>query len=119
VLARPGVEHRDETARLVPRRGVVLTVRDGERLRRRVDAPDELSGPLDAGERVGSVTILLGGKPVRRVALVTAGPVPGAGTLRVLLSALGVPLTLIIALGILLAAVLAMLRYRIRIRISR
>jgi D-alanyl-D-alanine carboxypeptidase (penicillin-binding protein 5/6) len=119
VLARAGVAHRDETARLVPRRGVVLTVRDGERLRRRVDAPDELSGPLDAGERVGSVTILLAGKPVRRVALVTARPVPGAGTLRVLLSALGVPLTLVIALAILLAAVLAMLRYRIRVRISR
>jgi D-alanyl-D-alanine carboxypeptidase (penicillin-binding protein 5/6) len=119
VLARTDVEHRDETARLVPRRGVVLTVRDGQQLRRRVDAPDELEGPLAAGERVGSVTVLVDGKRVRRVALVTAADVPGAGTLRVLLSVLGVPLTLLIALAILVAAVLAMLRLRIRIRIAR
>jgi hypothetical protein len=65
---------------------------------------------------VGTVTVLLDGEPVRRVALVTASEVPGAGTLRVILSELGVPLTLLIALGILVAAILAMLRVRIRIR---
>ena len=118
-LARAGVEHRDETERLVPRRGVVLTVRDGQHLRRRLDAPDELDGPLEAGERVGSVTVLVDGRPVRRVALVTATAVPGAGTLRVLLSDLGVPLTLLIGLAILVAAVLTVLRLRIRIRIAR
>jgi D-alanyl-D-alanine carboxypeptidase (penicillin-binding protein 5/6) len=118
-LARADVEYRDETARLVPRRGVVVTVRDGQRLRRRVNAPDELKGPLAAGERVGSVTVLVDGKRVRRVPLVTAADVPGAGTLRVLLSVLGVPLTLLIALAILAAAVLAMLRVRIRIRIAK
>jgi D-alanyl-D-alanine carboxypeptidase (penicillin-binding protein 5/6) len=119
VLARADVEHRDETAGLVPRRGVVVTVRDGQHLRRRVEAPDELEGPLAAGERVGSVTVLVDGKRVRRVALVTAADVPGAGTLRVLLSVLGVPLTLLIVLAILVAALLAMLRLRIRIRIAR
>jgi serine-type D-Ala-D-Ala carboxypeptidase (penicillin-binding protein 5/6) len=118
-LARADVEYRDETARLVPRRGVVVTVRDGQRLRRRVNAPDELKGPLAAGERVGSVTVLVDGKRARRVPLVTAADVPGAGTLRVLLSVLGVPLTLLIALAILAAAVLAMLRVRIRIRIAK
>jgi D-alanyl-D-alanine carboxypeptidase (penicillin-binding protein 5/6) len=118
-LARADVKYRDETARLVPRRGVVLTVRDGQHLRRRVNAPDELEGPLGRGERVGSVTVLVDGRPVRRVALVTATDVPEAGTLRVLLSVLGVPLTLLIVLAILAAAVLAMLRLRIRIRIAR
>lgn len=118
-LARADVEYRDETARLVPRRRVALTVRDGQRLRRRVNAPEELDGPLPAGERVGSVTVLLDGEPVRRVALVTASEVPGAGTLRVIFSELGVPLTLIIGLGILVAAILAMLRVRIRIRIAK
>jgi hypothetical protein len=54
------------------------------------------------------------------VALVTATDVPGAGTLRVLVSELGVPLTILIALAILLAAVLVILRLRIRmIRIAR
>jgi D-alanyl-D-alanine carboxypeptidase (penicillin-binding protein 5/6) len=118
-LARSDIEYRDETARLVPRRDVVLTMRDGQRLRRQVRAPDELDGPIAAGERVGSVTVLVDGEPVRRVALVTAAEVPGAGTLRVLLSVLGVPLTLLIALAILVAAILAILRFRFRIRIVK
>ena len=118
-LARADVEYRDETARIVSRRRVVLTVRAGQRLRRRVRAPDQLDGPLPAGKRVGSVTVLVDGRPVRRVALVTASEVPGAGTLRVLVSALGVPLTILIALAILVAAILAMLQVRIRIRIAR
>jgi hypothetical protein len=53
------------------------------------------------------------------VALVTAADVPGAGTLRVVLSELGVPLTLLIVLAILVAAVLTLLRLRIRIRIAK
>jgi D-alanyl-D-alanine carboxypeptidase (penicillin-binding protein 5/6) len=118
-LARSDIEYRDEDARLVPRRGVVLTLRDGQRLRRRVNAPDELEGPLAAGAAVGSVTVLVDGRPVRRVALVTAADVPGAGTLRVLVSVLGVPLTVLIALTILVAAILALRRVRIRIRIAR
>jgi hypothetical protein len=56
---------------------------------------------------------------VRRVALVTAAEVPEAGTLRVLLSVLGVPLTVLIGLAILGAAVLLILRLRIRIRIVK
>ena len=118
-LATADVQHRDETAGLVPTRGVVLMVRDGQRLRRRVNAPDELEGPLAAGERVGSVTVLVDGRPVRRVALVTAAEVPGAGPLRVLVSDLGVPLTVLIALLIVVAAILAILRVRIRIRVAR
>ena len=118
-LARSDIEYRDEQARLVPRRTVVLTVRDGQRLRRRVNAPDELEGPRGAGERVGSVTVLVDGRPVRRVALVTATDVPGAGPLRVLVSVLGIPLTVLIVLAILVAAVLTLLRLRIRIRIAK
>ena len=119
-LASADIKYRDEEkARLVPRRDVSLTIRDGMRLRRRVNAPEELEGPVAAGERVGSVTVLVDGRPVRRVALVTAEDVPGAGTFRVLLSVLGVPLTLLIAVGILVAAILAILRVRVRIRITR
>src|SRR5215216_6464275 len=66
---------------------------------------------------VGSVTVLVDGKPVRRVPLVTAGDVPGAGTLRVLTSVVGVPLTLFAGLAILLAAVLVALRIRLRLRL--
>ena len=119
MLAQADIKYRDSTARLVARRGAVLTIRDGVRLRRRVNAPDEVEGPLAAGARVGTVTVLLDGRPARRVALVTAEEVPEAGTLRVLLSWLGVPLTLILVLAILVAAVLAILKLSVRIRIVR
>jgi len=112
VVARSDVKYRDERAELVPRTPLVLTVRRGERVSRRVRAPEELEGPLDARERVGSVTVLLDGKPVRRVALVTAAKVPGAGPLRVLFSPLGVPLTVLFVFSVLGAAALILRRTR-------
>jgi D-alanyl-D-alanine carboxypeptidase (penicillin-binding protein 5/6) len=118
-FASPDVKYRDEPARLVARRNAVVTLRDGEHVARRVSAPDELEGPVAKGERAGSVTVLVDGRRVRRVALVTAEEVPGAGKLRILLSDLGVPLTVLILLALLVAAVLAMLRLRIRIRIAK
>jgi D-alanyl-D-alanine carboxypeptidase (penicillin-binding protein 5/6) len=118
-LARADIEYRDERAALVPRRSAVVLVRDGERIRRRVRAPDEVEGPLAAGERVGSVTVLIDGAPVRRIALVTADEVPGAGTLRILTSVVGVPLTLLAAVAILIAALVAVARIRARRRVVR
>jgi serine-type D-Ala-D-Ala carboxypeptidase (penicillin-binding protein 5/6) len=119
MLAQADIEYYDSSARLVPRRGAVLTIREGQRVRRRTNAPDEVEGPLTAGARVGTVTVLIDGRPVRRVALVTADDVPGAGTLRVLLSWLGVPLTILLVVAILVAAMLAFLRLGPRIRIVR
>jgi D-alanyl-D-alanine carboxypeptidase (penicillin-binding protein 5/6) len=119
MVAQADIEYHDGSARLVPRRGAVLTIRQGQRVRRRSNAPDELKGPLGAGARVGTVTVLLDGRPVRRVALVTAEEVPGAGTLRVLLSWLGIPLTLLLLVAILTAAVLVFMRLPFRIRIVR
>lgn len=119
VLAEPSIEYRDEHASLVPRRALSLTVRDGQTLRRRVRAPDEVEGPIPKGARVGAVTVLVDGKPERRVALVTAAAVPEPGTLRVLTSVLGVPLTLLLVLAILLLAGLAALRLRVRLRLVR
>jgi D-alanyl-D-alanine carboxypeptidase (penicillin-binding protein 5/6) len=118
-MARADVEHRDERAALVPARDAVLTLRDGERVRRRVSAPDQLEGPLPRGTRVGSVTVLVDGERVRRIPLLTASDVPEAGTLRVLVSVLGVPLTVLLVLAILLGAVLAALRLRVRVRLVR
>ena len=100
------IEYRDERALLKPAHGLNVTVRRGQRVRRSVDVPDELEGPLDAGARVGTVSVYRGGDLVRRVAVVTASDVPGAGFLRVFTSALGVPLTLLALLGIFLAAAL-------------
>jgi serine-type D-Ala-D-Ala carboxypeptidase (penicillin-binding protein 5/6) len=118
-LASADVKYRGEDAELVARRGALVTLRAGQRLRRRVDAPEEVEGPLPKGWRVGTVTLLVDGKPIRRVALVTAADVPGAGTLRVLFSVLGVPLTSLVVIAILVAALLAILRLRVRLRLVR
>jgi D-alanyl-D-alanine carboxypeptidase (penicillin-binding protein 5/6) len=118
-LARADVRYYDERIRLVPRRGAVLTLRAGERVRRRVRAPEELEGPLPAGQRAGVVTVLVEGQPVRRVSLVTTTDVPDAGTLRVLTSALGVPLTLLLGVAILVAAVMLLFRMSNRLRLVR
>jgi D-alanyl-D-alanine carboxypeptidase (penicillin-binding protein 5/6) len=111
-VAEVPVEYRDEGARLVPRTRVRLVLRRGERLVRRVRAPDELEGPMPKGARVGSVAVVRRGRVVRRVDLVTAAEVPGAGPIRVVTSRLGVPLTLLLALGILGAGSLLVLRAR-------
>jgi D-alanyl-D-alanine carboxypeptidase (penicillin-binding protein 5/6) len=118
-LARADIEYRDEQVRLVPQRGVVLRLRDGQQVRRIVKAPDQVSGPMAAGERVGSVTVLVDGERVRRVPLVTATDVPKAGTLRVIVSVLGVPLTVLAVLAILLGVVLLTLRLRVRFRLVK
>jgi serine-type D-Ala-D-Ala carboxypeptidase (penicillin-binding protein 5/6) len=119
VMARAEIEYRDERAELVPARDSVVTLRAGERVRRTVRAPEELEGPLPAGSRVGSVTVLVDGERVRRVPLVTASDVPGAGTVRVLVSVLGVPLTVLLVLAILLGALLMVVGLRTRVKLVR
>jgi D-alanyl-D-alanine carboxypeptidase (penicillin-binding protein 5/6) len=118
-MARADIEYRDERAAFVPARDVLLTRRVDERVSRRVSAPEEVEGPLEAGTRVGSVTVFVDGERVRRVALVTASDVPGAGTLRVLTSVLGVPLTVLLVIAILLGAALAITLSRRRVRLVR
>ena len=119
-LARADIRYyEDEQARLVPRRAAVVTVRKGERIRRRVRSREEVEGPMPAGARAGVVNVFVEGERVRRVALVTAAEVPEAGTLRVLTSVLGVPLTLLLGLAILLAAPIAVLLVRGRRRSVR
>jgi hypothetical protein len=51
------------------------------------------------------------------VGLVTAAEVPKAGTARVLVSVLGVPLTVIAVLAILTGVALLILRLRVRFRL--
>jgi serine-type D-Ala-D-Ala carboxypeptidase (penicillin-binding protein 5/6) len=118
-LDRADIEYRDEQVAFVPQRGAVVTLRDGEDVKRVVHAPDEVSGPLAAGERVGFVTVLVDGERVRRLPLVTAREVPKAGTLRVLVSVLGVPLTVLAVLAILLGVLLLTLRLRVRFRLVK
>jgi D-alanyl-D-alanine carboxypeptidase (penicillin-binding protein 5/6) len=96
VVATASIEHRDGRARLRPARDVMVLLRRGERIGRRVAAPGSLKGELAAGTRVGRVAVMRGRRVVARVPLVTAAEVPGAGPLRVVVDELGFPLTLLI-----------------------
>ena len=100
-LATPAVEYfGGREVRLVPARPLSVTVRRGQRLRTVVRAPGELTGPLPAGARVGSVTVYRDGRRVRSVPLVTAAAVPEAGLLRKVWSAVWSPIAVLAVLGI-------------------
>ena len=118
-LARADVQYYDEKARLVPRRDVSLTIRDGERLRRRVSAPDELEGPLDAGDS-RRFRYRGGGRQAgaARCARHRGGRARGGDAARGRIGA-GRPADRAHSPGILVAVILAILRVRIRIRIAR
>jgi D-alanyl-D-alanine carboxypeptidase (penicillin-binding protein 5/6) len=103
-VASASIKHRDERAELVPAEDFLLALRRGERVTTRVEAPDELEGELAAGTRVGRVAVLRGGKVVKRVRLVTAGEVPGAGPLRVVADELGTFFLLLILLAVVVLA---------------
>jgi D-alanyl-D-alanine carboxypeptidase (penicillin-binding protein 5/6) len=82
-LARAKVEFfGGREVSLVARRNVKIALRRGQRVRTRLDVPDEVGGPLPRGATVGSVSVFKGAKRVRTLPLVTAEPVPEAGLVR-------------------------------------
>ena len=115
-VAEVDIEHRDERARLVPARDALVLARRGQKVTTRVDAPDSVEGELAAGEVVGSIAVLRNGRVVRRVDLVTAAEVPGAGPLRVLADVLGGFLVLLLVALLIAGGVALALRARARRR---
>ena len=110
VLDRLDVRWRDEKAEVGAARGVTLVLREGQKASTVLDAPEELEGPLDAGERVGWVEVHRGGRTVRRVPLVTLGEIKGASWIRKLTDGVGGLLTALLVLGIVIAAMLVISR---------
>jgi D-alanyl-D-alanine carboxypeptidase (penicillin-binding protein 5/6) len=95
--------HDGDQVGLVASRAVRVLTRRGEKVERRVDAPSELGGPLDAGAEVGEVEVVQRGKVVRRVPLVTASSVRGASTLHKAVASIGGPgaaVALLLVLGV-------------------
>ncbi len=117
-VARPKIRFRgDERLDLVPLRPVSLTVRRGLRTTVRVDAPDEVDGPLRKGEHLGTAQVRYRGRVIATVPLVAERrcrrrPRP-QGAPRVTR-----PLTLIL-LAMLVAAVAFRARRRRRARRAR
>jgi D-alanyl-D-alanine carboxypeptidase (penicillin-binding protein 5/6) len=102
----------DDRVGLVASRRVQLTVRRGQKVTRRVNAPREVEGPLAAGAEVGELEVLQDGRVVRTVPLVTASPVEGAGILRRASSSVGGPLAALALLALIGAAGWLALRVR-------
>jgi D-alanyl-D-alanine carboxypeptidase (penicillin-binding protein 5/6) len=100
------------TVRLVAARDVALTVRRGRPVRRRVIAPAEVEGPMRAGQRVGSIQVLVRGRLVQTVPLVTASSVEAAGIVRKATAPFGGTLSAVALLALLCVLVLAVLRVR-------
>jgi D-alanyl-D-alanine carboxypeptidase (penicillin-binding protein 5/6) len=69
------VRFRDQRLALAPVRDLRLTVRRGERIETAIDAPAEVEGPIDRGQRLGLATVTIDGEPAARVPLAAARPV--------------------------------------------
>ena len=104
--------HDEDRVDIVPARDVALTIRRGERVRKVVDAPDQLEGPLPRGERVGTMQVSYRGKVVRRVPLVTGDAVRGASTWDKISAGLGGSAAAVAFLALAALAGLAALRVR-------
>jgi D-alanyl-D-alanine carboxypeptidase (penicillin-binding protein 5/6) len=111
VLARPKIRYRSDRVDLTAARPASFTVRRGEHVSTRVQAPGKVSGPIPKGRRVGTVSVIYRGKVVRRVPLVTASNVPAASFTRKVIATFGWPLAAL-ALLALVAVCLAGLRAR-------
>ena len=111
-VARPKIRFRgNERLDLVPARAVSLTVRRGLHTVVRVDAPDEVDGPVRKGQQIGTAQVRYRGRVIATVPLVAERSVAAAGLARKAVHGLTRPLTLI-----LLAMVVAAAAYRVRRR---
>jgi serine-type D-Ala-D-Ala carboxypeptidase (penicillin-binding protein 5/6) len=100
------------TVRLVAAGDVSFTLRRDRAVRTRVTAPAELQGPLPAGHQVGRVDVIVRGRVVRSVPLVTAGSVAAAGFIRKATAHIGGPAVAVALLVLIVAALLLAVRLR-------
>jgi D-alanyl-D-alanine carboxypeptidase (penicillin-binding protein 5/6) len=61
-FADPRLDWRDDHLSLIAERSLPVNVRRGQRVTTNVTAPDEISGPVDEGERLGRVTVSVDGR---------------------------------------------------------
>jgi D-alanyl-D-alanine carboxypeptidase (penicillin-binding protein 5/6) len=116
-LAQPKLAYRDEHADLVAAGTTRIVVRRGERTRvRLVGVPAELSGPLAAGQRVGTAVVERRGHEVARVAVVTAAAIPAASFGDRVTSALPSVWVIVLVAVVLACSLHLALRRRRRIR---
>jgi serine-type D-Ala-D-Ala carboxypeptidase (penicillin-binding protein 5/6) len=114
-FATAALRSRDERVALVATRTIRRTARRDERVTTRVlGAPRELDGPLPAGARVGTIEVRWRGRPVDRVALVTARAVDEASLVQRLDGVIGRTLVVLLGAGAALGSLQVMLLRRRR-----
>ncbi len=112
VLARPTVQYRSGVrAQLIAASTFTRVLARSTRVRVRVQAPTQLTGPLARGTREGTATVLAGGRPIARIPLRLAQALPAVSSLTVAADHLFRPSTLL-ALILVLGAALAVVLFR-------
>lgn len=110
VLASPEVRFGDERLDLVAAKDLEVTVRRGEQIETVIDAPGEVEGPIDPGERVGRATAVIGGEAAGSVPLVADRRVDKAGLFQRVRSSIPAAVAVIPAAAIVIMVVLLLLR---------
>jgi serine-type D-Ala-D-Ala carboxypeptidase (penicillin-binding protein 5/6) len=109
-LADPKLDYRDEHLSLVAERTVRVSAREDQRVATDVDAPDEISGAVEKGERLGEVVVSVDRQKAASSPLVAADSVEAASFLDKAVSTVENPIILlpagafVIVVGLLLAA---------------
>jgi serine-type D-Ala-D-Ala carboxypeptidase (penicillin-binding protein 5/6) len=111
-VTAPQLDYRDEHLPLVAQRPLTVTVREGQRVDTRFTAPDEVSGPVRKGQRLGRVTVTVDGRPAATSPLVAAHAVSAATTLDKVESAAQNPIALIALLAIVILVVVLLISRR-------
>lgn len=76
VVRRLEIRHSDARLGLRPARTLVVRARDDQRLRIRVRSPEQVEGPIDAGQRLGRAVVFLDGRRLDSIPLLAARNVP-------------------------------------------
>jgi D-alanyl-D-alanine carboxypeptidase (penicillin-binding protein 5/6) len=114
-LAASELDSRGDHLPLIAERAIRLEIREGQHVSTRVDAPDEISGAVEEGEKLGRVTVTVDGKRAATTPLVAAHAVDAATVIDRTLSSAQNPI-LLIGLGgiVILVGVVLIARGRVR-----
>lgn len=109
-LADPKLDYRDESLPLVAKGAVRVSARKGQPVDVRVKAPDEVSGDIAQGQKLGQVFVTVDGRPAGASPLIAAQPVEAATLVDKTLSVVQNPVILlpagliVIVVGLLIGA---------------
>jgi D-alanyl-D-alanine carboxypeptidase (penicillin-binding protein 5/6) len=105
-VAAPKLDYRSDHLPLLAERPITVTVREGQAVATRVNAPDEVSGDVRKGQALGRVTVTVDGERAAVSSLVAAHAVSAATTLDKVESFVLNPIVLIGLAGIVILVVL-------------